>query len=149
MSILIDTNVLLRRAQPASPQHQLAIDALQALVVADVEMCLLPQVIYEYWVAATRPLAANGLEMAIPIVEQAVDELLQDFTLLKDERGIFGRWRSLVVAHRILGKNAHDARLVAAMQRHGLTNLMTFNKQDFTGIQVYTPDEILGGQVPA
>jgi hypothetical protein len=45
-----------------------------------------------------------------------------------------------------LGKNAHDARFVAAMMAHGLTHLLTFNPQDFrrySGITVVTPAEIL------
>ena len=43
---------------------------------------------------------------------------------------------------RVIGKNAHDARLVAAMRVHGVTHLLTFNDQDFaryTGITVLTP----------
>jgi hypothetical protein len=44
-----------------------------------------------------------------------------------------------------LGKNAHDARLVAAMRVHGLTHLLTFNAQDFRrypGINVVTPGDL-------
>jgi predicted nucleic acid-binding protein len=51
----------------------------------------------------------------------------------------------------VKGKNAHDARLVAAMQRHGLTRLLTFNKPDFMrfpGINVYSPAEVLAGGIP-
>jgi hypothetical protein len=46
----------------------------------------------------------------------------------------------------VVGKNAHDARLVAAMNVHGLTQLLTFNNQDFQrypGISVVTPDDVL------
>lgn len=37
------------------------------------------------------------------------------------------------------------------MLRHGLSNLLTFNKPDFerfAGIQVFTPAEILAGEMP-
>jgi predicted nucleic acid-binding protein len=37
-----------------------------------------------------------------------------------------------VTKRAVLGKNAHGARLVAAMLRHGVTHLVTFNAQDFT-----------------
>ncbi|HUY34503.1 MAG TPA: hypothetical protein VMV69_17290 [Pirellulales bacterium] len=50
----------------------------------------------------------------------------------------------------VKGKNAHDARLVAAMQRHGLTDLLSFNKPDFTrftAINAFTPAEVLDGQI--
>ncbi len=88
--------------------------------------------------------------MTVPFAERSILEVLRDYHLRRDERGVFERWRSLVVAHDIKGKNAHDARLVAAMQRHGLTNLLTFNKPDFArfaSIQVFTPAEVLAGQV--
>ena len=152
MRILVDTNVLLRRAQVTSAQHLAARNSLQALIEADTELCLLPHVVYKYWVAATRPTAVNGLGMAVKLVETAVAELLQDFVLLKDERGIFNHWRALVVVHSILGKNAHDARLVAAMQRHGVAHLLTFNGPDFArfpGIKVLSPAEIVAGRLPA
>jgi hypothetical protein len=32
----------------------------------------------------------------------------------------------------ISGKNAHDARLVAAMIVHGVSSILTFNAKDFT-----------------
>jgi hypothetical protein len=53
------------------------------------------------------------------------------FTLLRDERSIFDRWEQLVTDFHVAGKAAHDARLVAAMQRHGLSYLLTFNAADF------------------
>lgn len=78
-------------------------------------------------------------------------DLLDRFSLLNDERGVFTRWHELVAAHSIKGKVAHDARIAAAMLRHGLTNLLTFNKPDFerfTAIEVITPAEVLAGSLP-
>jgi len=49
------------------------------------------------------------------------------------------------------GTRAHDTRLVAAMQRHGLTYLLTFNTADFsrfTAIHGLSPEDILAGQLP-
>jgi predicted nucleic acid-binding protein len=51
----------------------------------------------------------------------------------------------------VLGKNAHDARLVAAMNVHGVTHLLTFNAADFrrfTTIQVMTPAAVLSTPTP-
>jgi predicted nucleic acid-binding protein len=50
----------------------------------------------------------------------------------------------------VKGKNAHDARLVAAMVRHGLTHILTFNAQDFSryrGITIMTPGALLRGEL--
>jgi predicted nucleic acid-binding protein len=152
MRILLDTNVLLRISDKDHASHGTAVSAVEMLEAAGHEGAVVPQVLYEYWVVATRPIESNGLGADPITVEADLDDWAATFRLLLDERGVYTRWRSLVSDHAVKGKNAHDARLVAAMQRHGLTNLLTFNKQDFTrftGIQVYTPDEILGGQVPA
>src|SRR5262249_46175376 len=63
MNVLLDTNILGRMAEPGPVQHQLAVDAVAALVCRGDSPCLVPQVLYEFWVVATRPAAANGLGM--------------------------------------------------------------------------------------
>ncbi len=151
MKILVDTNILLRRAQPVSPHHQLALDALIELVRAGNTLCVVPQVIYEFWSVATRPVNVNGLGMSVAQAMRSVQDLLQDFVLLKDERGIYPIWQSLVVDHSVSGKTSHDARLVAAMQRHGLSQLLTFNVSDFQrfpGLTAHSPVDVLAGNLP-
>ncbi len=147
--ILLDTNILLRVVQHSSADHSIARSAVLKLAQADVELCVVPQVVYEYWVAATRPLASNGLGLDVSTVEAAVTSLLQEYQLLEDERGIFTHWQSLVTAYGVMGKNAHDARLVAAMKRHGLTQILTFNGADFcrySDIEVLSPADVLSGK---
>ena len=151
MRILIDANVLLRVAQPTIASHATSLAALTQLANADYDLCVVPQSIYEYWVVATRPVTVNGLGLTIQDVDQQIQDLLSRFTLLRDERGIFAHWYDLVVKNAVHGKLAHDTRLVAAMQRHGLTNLLTFNKPDFSrfvGIHVLSPENILASQLP-
>ena len=95
--------------------------------------------------------AISGLGLAIADVDLQVQDLLTRFTLLKDERGIVAHWYELVVRNAVHGKLAHDTRLVAAMQRHGLTYLLTFNAADFsrfTAIHALSPEDILAGQLP-
>lgn len=146
MKILVDTNVLTRAAQLAHPQHPPALAALKAMKAQGNEPCIVPQVIYEYWAVCTRPIEANGLGMAPPQVEQKVAEIKRLFAFFRDERAIFPEWEKLVVQHQVAGKTAHDARLVAAMIRHGMKHLLTFNAADFAryaGITVFTPDQVL------
>lgn len=148
--ILLDTNILLRVVQQSSSDHSLAMSAVIKLAQAGTEMCIVPQVIYEFWVAATRPLGSNGLGWDIPTVEVTVNSFLEEYQLLKDERGVFTHWQSLVSTYRVAGKNAHDARLVAAMKRHGLTRILTFNGADFrrySDIEVLSPADLSSGQV--
>src|ERR1022692_2065964 len=53
------------------------------------------------------------------------------FPLLPDTPAIYPVWENLVIQYRVSGKPAHDARLVAAMQVHGLTAILTFDKTGF------------------
>src|SRR5438270_13147031 len=61
MNVLLDTNILARMAQPGTPACQLAHDATDALGRRGDTLYLVPQVLQELWVVATRPVAANGL----------------------------------------------------------------------------------------
>ena len=61
MSIVIDTNILLRSAEPSHAQHAVADHAVRILIAHNEILCVVPQVLYEFWVAATRPVPQNGL----------------------------------------------------------------------------------------
>lgn len=63
--------------------------------------------------------------------EAKVAANLELYALYQDDEFLFDVWRSLVNLYGVIGKQAHDARLVAAMVRHGITHLLTFNEQDF------------------
>ena len=145
MRILVDTNILGRLAQTRHKFHPLAAKALDVLDNNGNELRVVPQVLYEFWVIATRPIEHNGFGYSA----QAASERLQRFKLLfpplRDERGILEPWEKLVSTHTVLGKSAHDARLVAAMLRHGLTHILTFNVTDFKrypGIEVIDPASV-------
>jgi predicted nucleic acid-binding protein len=132
MDILLDANILLRLANRKDVQRDESLEALRLLRVAGHRTVIVPQVLYEYWVVATRPLTQNGLGMLPAEVAIDFDEIRRDYRLLDDESGVWKIWQSLVVSYGVVGKRAHDARLVAAMVRHGLTHLLTFNDQDFS-----------------
>ena len=147
MLILVDTNVVLRVVEPRHPQHGQAVASLRAVRLAGNDLAIVPQVHYEFWVVATRPVAQNGLGKSTAEAEAELQKLGPPlFRLLRDERAIYGSWRELVTQHDVQGKQAHDARLVAAMQRHGLTHLLTFNQADF---QRYSGIELLDPRSPA
>jgi predicted nucleic acid-binding protein len=151
MNFLIDTNVLIRLEDSLDPSHVEAMAAVERLKRDGHDCQIVPQNLYEFWVVATRPLENNGLGLDAAKAEDAIREWMSFFRLRLDERGIFRNWFQLVAAYQVRGKTGHDARLVAAMQRHGLTNLLTFNGPDFvrfSSIRVYTPTDVLAGQLP-
>jgi predicted nucleic acid-binding protein len=53
------------------------------------------------------------------------------FPLLPEPAAVFDEWERLVTKYQVSGKNVHDARLVATMNLHGLTRILTFNVADF------------------
>lgn len=148
MRILVDTNIVLRLGDKRHVMHGEALAAIDWLDANGHECVIVPQVLYEYWVVATRPLENNGLGMSVSEADGAISQSVEFFRLLLDERGIFTFWRDLVATNDVKGKNAHDARLVAAMQRHGLTDLLSFNKSDFArfaAINAVSPADVLSG----
>jgi predicted nucleic acid-binding protein len=152
MNVLIDTNILIRLEDSLDPRHAEAMAAVERLKRDGHDCQIVPQNLYEFWVVATRPVEYNGLGLDTEKTEDAVRGWMSFFRLRLDERGIFRNWFQLVAAYQVRGKIGHDARLVAAMQRHGLTNLLTFNGADFArfpSISVFTPMDVLAGQLPA
>lgn len=144
MRVLIDTNVLARLAQPGHRHCAVARQALEDLHRAKHDLFLVPQVLYELWVVGTRPAELNGLGLSPKVMHTRMQELGVLFRLLRDERAIFSIWEQITLTRGICGKIAHDARLVAAMYRHGLTHILTFNRDDFarfSDITVLSPSE--------
>jgi predicted nucleic acid-binding protein len=129
------------------PRARSALDHLER---ANRPVVIVPQVLYEYWVVATRPIVSNGFGLTTTEADQAISKWSSVYRLLLDERGVFTHWRDLVKRHEVKGKPAHDARLIAAMQRHGIRSILTFNKADFTRfstVSAYTPAEIVAVNV--
>jgi predicted nucleic acid-binding protein len=141
---LVDTNVLLRAAAPASSHYAAAVQAMTRLLSRGEELLLVPQVLVEFWAVATRPLEANGYGWSAHVAESKVADLLRQFPLLPETPASFPEWLRLVGRHGILGKRVHDARLVALLNIHGVTRLLTFNVGDFRpyGIIVVSPEQV-------
>jgi predicted nucleic acid-binding protein len=145
MFILIDTNILLRFVEPAHAQHQIAAESISAVRDSGYRTVIVPQVVYEFWSVATRPADVNGLGLTTIETESKLDGLWPTVRLLRDERTIYERWRELVADYNVLGKRCHDARLVAAMLRHDVKHLLTFNSADFARypeITVVAPHDV-------
>jgi len=142
---LIDTNVFLRASDASSLQHQVCVDALAALARrGGAVVCA--QVIIEFWVAATRPRNVNGIEMTFDAAGQTVADILNTFQCLDEAPRIIELWNGLRTMHRVLGKPAHDARLIALMQFHRIRRLVTINVADFKryrDVDCVTPDQVV------
>ena len=143
--MLVDTSALLRTLQPHHPQREAVRSAIKALTAQGRELHIVPRILVELWVVATRPVEQNGLGMKPSAVATEIERLKSMFLLLPETPAIYPTWESLVIQGQVLGKPAHDARLVAAMQVHGLTAVLTFDKTGFSrypGIEVVQPEDV-------
>jgi predicted nucleic acid-binding protein len=148
VSILLDTNILLRRVQPSHSSHALAIDSVARLLAAGEPVHFTLQNIAEFWNVATRPAEHNGLGFTVRLTLAEVEKIEAAFELLPDTPPLYATWRDLVLRHGVIGAKVHDARLVAVMNVHGVRRLLTFNASDFTRypIEVVEPAAVISGQ---
>jgi len=151
MNVLVDTNIVGRMAEAGHPQHRTAVDAAAAISSRGDSPCIVPQVLYEFWVVATRPASANGLGLTPSQAAAELTRLKGLFPLLPETAAFYPEWERLVTTHQVVGKNAHDARLVAAMTVHGIAQILTFNTGDFArypGINALDPAAIASPPTP-
>ena len=144
MACFVDTNVLVRLADPTSSGHAHARTAIQKLLADGELLCISAQITIEFWAVATRPVGANGLGWTIEQTNNHIAQLLGQFELLV-EPDVFLTWHSLVVAASVVGKHAHDARIVSVMGQHGITRLLSLNVQDFTAfpsVLILQPEQV-------
>jgi predicted nucleic acid-binding protein len=140
--MLVDTSVLLRTLQPHHPLYGPADRAIRLLPEPGRKLHIVAQNLIELWVVATRPLGENGLGMTPVAAALELERIKGMFLFLPETPAIYPAWEALVTQHAVSGKPAHDARLVAAMQVHGLTAILTFDRTGFPrfpGIEVIQP----------
>jgi predicted nucleic acid-binding protein len=141
VSVLVDTNVLLRRLEPLHDHYRHAVDATTRLIESAEPVHVTPQNVAEFWAAATRPVARNGLGLSAAAAAAEIDRIERVFAVLPDLPAIYFHWKRLVMTHEVIGNQIYDARLVAAMMAHGVGRILTFNAGDFGhyGIEVMHP----------
>jgi predicted nucleic acid-binding protein len=132
MSVLIDTNVLLRRAQPGHPLHASAVDSVARFLARSTPVYFTPQNIAEFWNVATRPADKNGLGLPHATVLAEIAAIESLLILLPDAPAVCPEWKRLVTTHRVTGVKVNDARLVAFMSVFRIKSILTFNTGDFT-----------------
>src|SRR5438552_4063863 len=141
IDILADTNILLRRIHRGDPQHRITQRCLNRLIKEGNRICVTSQNLIELWSVCTRPTDNNGLGLAAGQIERILARLERSIVRLPDVDTVY-EWRRLVGLHAVAGKKVHDARLIAAMNIHAITHILTFNRHDFVryaGITVINP----------
>lgn len=143
MAYLIDTTILGRLANVTDTHHAMAARAVLELHRRGEVLHVTPQVMVEFRNVATRPVAVNGLGLSTVETEALAATFEARFTLLPETPDIYPAWKALVGALGVIGKQVHDARLVAVCHVHAVTHVLTFNVAHFTRLGGYAPGVVV------
>lgn len=143
MSYLIDTSVLGRLANASDLQHPAATRAVLELHRRGEVLHVTAQVLVEFRNVATRPAAVNGLGLSAGDAEALAATFESRFPLLVETPDVFPAWKALVAALAVIGKQVHDARLLAICHVHTVTHLVTFNVEHFSRMAGFGPGVVV------
>ncbi len=147
MRVLVDTNILLRSAQPNQPLCYQATHAVSKLLRQQDSVFFCPQIIAEFWNVATRPAGRNGLGFSHDEVLREVASIEESLTLLPDLPTIYTEWKRIVRDCKVQGVKVYDARLAAVMSVYAVESILSFNSADFGRYDFITalqPASLLG-----
>jgi predicted nucleic acid-binding protein len=143
MAYLIDTTILGRLANVSDAQHAVATRAVLELHRRGEVLQVTPQVMVEFRNVATRPVAVNGLGLSTVDAEALAATFEARFPLLAETPDIYPAWKALVGALGVIGKQVHDARLVAVCHVHAVTHVLTFNVSHFVRLARFGPGVVV------
>lgn len=126
--VVVDTNVLLAATDGSRAQHRAAINFLRH---DERRLAVTPQIVREYLAVATRPVQINGLGLDPADAVANVEEIQVIATMLGEGPATTTRLLELLLDVPALGKQVHDANVVACALAHGAHAIMTANVRDF------------------
>jgi len=107
MRVLVDTNILLRSAQPNHPLCSQATHAVAKLIRQKQAVFFCPQNIAEFWNVATRPAELNGLGLSH---EEVLPEVSSIESLLDSAVGADGSRQSIALQTTLAYAKTYAAR---------------------------------------
>lgn len=131
MKVLLDTNVLLEATDEGRKLHQQALEVFQNAAGTGVDLFLGTQVMREYLVVATRPVANNGLGMGTASALDNIVRFRRRASLIAETIQAGELFLSWAARFEIRGKRLHDLQLMASATVAGMDGLLTANEADF------------------
>ena len=140
----VDTNILLRSVLTAMPEHAL-VDALVKRTIREgTELWISGQVIREFIVQATHP-RTLAQPLTIAQVAKQIETFKPLFRIADETAAVRDKLLELLQAYPTLGKQVHDANIVATMLAFDIDTLLTLNIADFKRyedrIKLISPEE--------
>lgn len=129
--VMLDTNVFLAATDEGRAEHRDALTVLNDWAAGHTQLCTSGQVLREYLAVSTRPANKNGLGLSLPDALGNVHAIRARTTALAEDAKVTERLLGLLADVECLGKQVHDANLVATMLVHGVGTIVTMNAGDF------------------
>src|SRR5271163_1467504 len=106
-SYLVDTNVLLRLAQPDSPEHEIIRHCTDRLWAQGAELFFTSQNLAEFWNVCTRPAERNGFGFSVSEADERASMIEARLSLAPDSEATHREWRRIVVTAGVSGVQVH------------------------------------------
>ena len=132
--VFVDSNVLLRATFAGMNDHEACQATLDRLIDTDHELWISHQVIREFCVNATREdtfVKESAPQPNYNWVVDVVDLLPVQFSIADEDANVRREFHGLMRRERIVGKQLHDANIVATMQVNDIDTLVTRNERHF------------------
>jgi predicted nucleic acid-binding protein len=126
----VDTNVLVYATDKGSPFHNEANERLRSARELGVVLCISAQVLREYISAATKS-AIPGQPVPWSSILDNCLRFRRMFKILPEGEETAAKLCELLAAVPAIGKQVHDANIVATMLVHSIPALLTHNTADF------------------
>ena len=149
MAYLLDTGILLRLIDVTDQHHSTVRGAVRALGNQQEPLFIATQNMAEFCNVATRPTANNGLGLtpvnAIKLLEEDIEPICG---MLPETDAVYAELKRLIGNYGVIGKQVHDARLVAMMLIWQIDTILTLNERNFRrfepeGIKIVTPASLV------
>lgn len=127
--VVVDTNVLLAATDRSRAAHA---SATAFLNDDERRLALTPQIVREYLAVTTRPVEANGFGLPGEDAVANVEQLLDDMEVLSEDVSTTRRLMDLIRERSAMGKQVHDANVVAVALAHQASAIVTDNARHFS-----------------
>lgn len=152
MSYLLDTGVLLRLVNKEDMQHVTVNQAVEVISLRHNRLFTTNQNIAEFWNVATRPITDNGWGLSCDVAASSIRTGIEPIcTVLREHSNHYSQLKKLLESYSVMGKQVHDARLVASMLTWKIPTILTLNAKHFMrfkqeGIVIATPETVLADE---
>lgn len=129
--LFLDTNILLSATDESRGTHKAALSVFRSALEKRIHCGVSGQVLREYLVVATRPKKDNGFGMGVREALSNVEKIRRRTVFLEETEAVSERFLRIISSFAIKGKKIHDANIVATIEAHSVTYLLTENPDDF------------------